>query len=256
MIDTHCHLSDLKFKNDWQEVVEKAVEGGIELIILPTENLRDAVRAIELSRQNKYLKVAIGFYPGSIRKEKEIGTKIEQLERLIGQEKDLVVAIGEIGLDKYWLERRGTVDKKLFKAQLELAVKLKLPAVIHQRETEKEIEEIMKSLKELPKGHFHCWSGSDKFLRYVLKRGFYVGFCGNITYKSNDQLRDQAKRTPLEKILIETDSPYLPPKGKRGQRNEPINVKMVATTIAQVKKMMIDRVEKATTENARKLYRL
>jgi len=168
------------------------------------------------------------------------------------------VGIGEIGLDfHYDREKRGkTLQLEIFKGQLDLAVKLKLPVAVHMRDAEEEMRGILKTSSSLPAGQFHCWSGSDELLGLVLEKGFYVSFCGNITYKSADLLREQAKKVPLDRLLLETDSPYLAPGERRGSLNEPANVKIIAEYIADLLGVSSETLINQTTANTQCLYLL
>jgi TatD DNase family protein len=251
LVDTHCHLSDKKFKDNLNEVIEKALKVGVGKVIVPSTNLEDAKRVIELVEANKSTYALVGIHPEHVEEIERIG----ELKALVGSSKK-VVGIGEIGLDFYFDKEKKTKPEqiKLFKSQLELARELGLPTMIHNRVAEKEMVEVIESMSKLPKGQFHCWSADSEFLEYVLKKGFYVSFCGNITYKGNDELRDLLKEVPLDKLLLETDSPYLPPEPLRGRINEPRNVKITAEFIANVLNVSLDTLINQTTKNSLCLY--
>lgn len=157
------------------------------------------------------------------------------------------------------------LQKIIFKGQLDLGVKLNLPVVIHMRDAEDEMREIIKKKKNLPRGQFHCFAGSDEFLKLVLEKGFYVSFCGNITYASAGRLREQVRKVPLKRLLLETDSPYLAPErvpsdslssraDGRGSLNEPANVKIIAEYIAKLLDIPPDTLINQTTANAKWLF--
>jgi len=169
-----------------------------------------------------------------------------------------VVGIGEIGLDFHYDKERSSKELqiKVFREQMELAGELELPVAIHTRDAEEEMRGVLKTSSSLPAGQFHCWSGSDGLLGLVLEKGFYVSFCGNITYKSADLLREQVKRVPFDRLLLETDSPYLAPGGRRGSLNEPANVKIIAEYIADLLGVSSETLINQTTANTQCLYLL
>lgn len=167
-----------------------------------------------------------------------------------------IVGIGEIGLDETPLRTNPELETTVFETQLKYALENNYPVVIHTRNTELEMWEVFKRYDKLPKGHMHCFSGSVAWLEYVLTRGLYVGFDGNITYKNAENLRELAKRVPIERLLLETDSPYLPPTGRRGERNEPGNVRITAEFLANLRGEPIETLVEITSRNARALYNL
>lgn len=232
-------------------MIKKALKEGVEKIIVPSTNLKDIKTVIELVKKYEGTYALVGIHPEHV---EEI-ERIEELKALVGSSKK-VVGIGEIGLDFYSDKEKKTKleQMKLFKVQLELARELGLPAMIHNRVAEEEMVEVLESVDKLPKGQFHCWSADKKFLEYVLKKGFYVSFCGNITYKGNDLLRMLLKEVPLNRLLLETDSPYLPPEPLRGRINEPGNVKITAKFIANALEMSLDTLINQTTKNSLCLY--
>lgn len=225
-------------------------------MICPSENLEDAKEIVELAKREEGIWGLAGIYPGEVGSREIVYGGIGKLRDFVKQNREYIVGIGEIGLDRPSLLRASErqADLELFKGQLELAAEMDLPAVIHNRGAEIEIKEVMEGMDKLPGGQFHCWSGSDAFLDYVLSRGFYVGFCANVTYPKNDKLREQAARVPADRLLLETDSPYLPPQGKRGERNTPENVKMTAALLADLRGDSPQALAEQTTENAQRLF--
>ena len=250
-IDTHCHLNLPDF-TDVEKVLSQAKDNDVEKIIIPGIDVVSSTKAIEISHKYSQCYAAIGIHPHH-----EGQVVVEELLRL-GQEKK-VVAIGEIGLDYYRADKKNLSQIKkqqeiILKLQLELAREINLPVILHCREAFSDLLTILNSYRV--RGVFHCFGGTLENLQEVLKRGFYVGFDGNLTYKNAQNLRDLVAFTPLEKILLETDSPFLTPLPDRGKRNEPKNVKIVADTIAQIKNLDVSEVEKQTTNNAEKLFKL
>ena len=238
---------------------------------MPTVGILDGRKAIELAEEYEAVWAMVGVHPESVdlyrfpielaslklRRSGSGMTIINGLTKLVQTSKK-VVGIGEIGLDfHYDREKRGkTLQLEIFKGQLDLAVKLKLPVAVHMRDAEEEMRGILKTSSSLPAGQFHCWSGSDELLGLVLEKGFYVSFCGNITYKSADLLREQVKRVPFDRLLLETDSPYLAPGGRRGSLNEPANVKIIAEYIADLLGVSSETLINQTTANTQCLYLL
>jgi TatD DNase family protein len=167
-----------------------------------------------------------------------------------------IVGIGEIGLDETPLKINPELEYEVFETQLKYAIDHDYPVVIHTRNTEREMWDVFKSYSKLPRGHMHCFSGSIAWLEYVLERGFYVGFDGNVTYKNAENLRELARRVPGSRLLLETDSPYLPPAGRRGERNEPGNVRITAEFLANLRGESSQALVEMTSRNARELYKL
>ena len=264
MIDVHCHLNFHAFEKDVDEVIQKAFEDGVTKIINVGTKIDSSIKAVELANQYENLYAIVGIHPHHADKIEQRWGK--QLEKLAKNKK--VVAIGECGMDYYRYKSNDIVDPKLqkqvFVKQIELAHKLKLPLQIHNRHAGKDIIDILinhKSYLLNPPGMFHCMSGDIALLKKVLDLGFYVGFDGNITYKGiapgeTTELKDLVQYTPVERIVAETDSPFLTPVPKRGSRNIPSYVILVGRKIAEIKGLSFQKVEEQTTENANYLFKL
>jgi len=264
MIDVHCHLNFHAFEKDYDEVIKKAFEEGVSKIINVGTKIDSSQKAIDLAKKYEGLYAIVGVHPHHADKVQK--DWIDELERLAKHPK--VVAIGECGLDCYEYESNGIVDpliqKEVFIKQIELSIKLKLPLQIHNRLAGKDIIEILKSYKNKllnPPGMFHCFSGGIKHLKQVLELGFYVGFDGNITYKGipkgeEVELSDLVKYAPLNRILTETDAPFLTPEPHRGERNLPSYVIIVGRSIAKIKGLPKDFVSRETVKNANSLFNL
>lgn len=258
LIDTHCHLTDEKLAGNLEEVLLKANEAGVKKIVVPSTSLEDSKNVVKIAE--KYVEVfgLVGIHPENIA---HLSFSIAQLRgelaKLAGSS-EKVVGIGEIGLDFHYDTKKKGKDAQigLFKAQMELAIKLNLPVAIHMREAEEEMKGIITSSERLPRGQFHCWAGSEGLLKLVLDKGFYVSFCGNITYPSADNLRGLAKLVPLDRLLLETDSPYLSPEPVRGSVNIPSNVKILAEYLANLLRIPVETLINQTTKNAKCLYLL
>lgn len=255
LIDTHCHLTDGRFKEDVAQMIAQARKNGVEKIIVPATDLKDSYRVVKLIAKQENVYGLLGIYPGNAEKIFNLEDTIFKLKGLIANNQK-IVGIGEIGLDSYWNERDLEKQKDVFRAQLELALELDKSVAVHSRGAEVEIREVFESMEKLPKGQFHCFGESEEFLRYLLEKGFYVSFCGNVTYKSADNLRGLAKIVPESRLLLETDAPYLPPAGKRGERNTPANVRITAEFLANLRGVRLEELERQTTKNAHELYQL
>ncbi|OGH13732.1 MAG: hypothetical protein A2687_02990 [Candidatus Levybacteria bacterium RIFCSPHIGHO2_01_FULL_38_26] len=264
MIDVHCHLNFHAFEKDYEKVINSAYDAGVTKIINVGTKIDSSQKAVELARNYENLFAIVGVHPHHADKI-ESGWEAE-LEKLAKDTK--VVGIGECGMDYYRYKSNDIVDpkvqKEIFIKQIELAYKLKLPLQIHNRHAGKDILDIIinhKSYLSDPPGMFHCMSGDIDFLKKVLDLGFYVGFDGNITYKGiapgeNTELKDLVKYAPLDRIVTETDSPFLTPQPKRGSRNMPENVIIIGRFIAQINGLTLGQVEEQTTKNAHNVFKL
>ena len=251
-VDTHAHLSDPRFAADVDKVIESASASGVERIINPVSDLHDAKRMAKLIARYPNVYGLVGLYPGAS-ENKSWREDLVQLENMLVHN-NKILGIGEIGLDVYWMRRNPKLEMEIFAEQLRMAARLELPVVIHNRGCEKEIREVLAQLEGVPHGQFHCFSGDRAWLDYVLALGFYVGFDGNITYPSNKSLRELSTYVPADRLLLETDSPYLPPEGKRGERNEPGNVRITAQKLADLRGVTLKELGEQTTENAKRLF--
>lgn len=272
MIDVHCHLNLHAFDEDYEEVTKRAFESGVKTIINTGTSIPSSKRAIEIAKQFNNVYTIVGVHPHHADKaDKEFEGELQndwfsKLEELAKNPK--VVGIGEIGLDYYAYKSNGIVDpalqKDAFIKQLELAHKLNLPVQIHNRHAGEDIVKILKEnsnlLRKIP-GMFHCFAASREVLNDVLDMGFYIGFDGNISYKGlapgeTVELPELVRLTPLERIVTETDSPFLAPIPHRGKRNEPKYVIIVGEIIAKIKGVAFEEVKEKTTQNAQTVFNL
>lgn len=250
-IDTHCHLDFPEFDNDRDEVIKRSKEDGIDFIINIGSSLKGSQASLELARHYEFIYAAIGVHPHDADSFNEkTHSAIKESAR-----KEKVAAIGETGLDYYRNLSSPQNQKALFISLINLAKELNLPLVIHTRLAEADTLKILKSAMPV-RGVVHCFSGDENFLKECLDLGFSLSFTCNVTYKKADNLRNIVKNAPLQSILLETDAPYLAPEGLRGRRNEPLNVKILAETIAQIKQIGVEQVAAVTTDNAKKLFNL
>ena len=264
MVDVHCHLNFHSFEKDYDEVIKQAFEAGVTKIINVGTKIDSSKKAVELAQKYENLYAIVGIHPHHADKLEQ--GWFEKLETLAKKPK--IVGIGEIGMDYFRYKSNDIVDPKLqkevFIKQIELAHKLKLPLQIHNRHAGQDILDILANHKSYllnPPGMFHCMSGNLDFLKKVLDLGFYIGFDGNITYSGlapgeDTDLKDLVNYTPLDRIVIETDSPFLTPKPHRGSRNVPSYAIITAKFIAKLKTIPFETIEVKTTENATKLFTL
>jgi len=249
LIDTHCHLQDPKLE-DISGVIERAREAGVEKIICPMGNLWSWEEVRELIENNRNVYALVGIHPEDIEETGPLGVAMKRMEEILKHPK--VKGVGEIGLDFYYDKEKKSKKKQIefFRAQLEMAVAYGKPVAIHMREAEEEMKEVLTDLKKMPNGQFHCFAGSEEFLKMVLDNGFYVSFCGNVTYRNADNLRSLVTKVPLSRLLLETDTPYLSPEPLRGRINEPANVKIIAEFIAKLRGESFETVAAQTSRNA------
>ena len=252
--DSHAHLDDEKFNEDREELILEIKKAGITKFISAGYSLEGSIRAIELSKKYDFIYPTCGISPNDIpQTEEELWKSLAKIEELI-KENSKIVAVGEIGLDYYWEKENKEMQKLAFIEQIKIANKYDLPIVIHTREAVMDTLEILKENPVNKKGIFHCCPLNRELVKEALKLGFYISFAGPITFKNSKNANEIIEMVPNDKMLIETDSPYLSPEPLRGRRNDPRNVKYIAQKIADVKNMTIEEVAKQTYENAEKIY--
>jgi len=261
LVDTHAHLDFPQFNKDREQVIQRIKLAGMKVINVGSHR-KACQDSVDLAQKYDFIYAAVGIHPHDAEDIKDINKLISYLHQLAKKPK--VVAIGECGLDYYSVDQgkfRKTVTQKIkekqkqvFQAQLKLAKELRLPVIIHNRDAHQDILQLIKPFKLT--GVFHCFSGDKNFLEKVLNLGFYVGFCGNVTFKNAPRLQELAKLTPLNRLLVETDCPFLAPEPHRGTRSEPAHVKIIAECLAKLKGISLEKVAKITTENAKKLFRI
>ena len=252
--DSHAHLDDEKFNEDREELISEIKKAGITKFISAGYSLEGKIRAIELSKKYDFIYPTCGISPNDIpQTEEELWKNLVKIEELI-KENSKIVAVGEIGLDYYWEKENKEMQKLAFIEQIKIANKYDLPIVIHTREAVMDTLEILKENPVNKKGIFHCCPLNRELVKEALKLEFYISFAGPITFKNSKNANEIIEMVPNDKMLIETDSPYLSPEPLRGRRNDPRNVKYIAQKIADVKNMTIEEVAKQTYENAEKIY--
>ena len=252
IFDTHAHYDDEAFDADREELLASMPENGVGLIVDPGCDLESSRRAVEIAEKYPHVYAAVGWHP-----ENCAPYTSESLDTLRAWAKSpKVVAIGEIGLDYYWEQNPPREwQQEVFRAQLALAQELSLPVIVHDRDAHADSLTIVKEFPQV-RGVFHCYSGSVEMARELLRRGWYLGFDGPITYKNAAKAPEVIAACPVERILLETDSPYLAPVPNRGKRNDSRNLPFIAARVAQIKGMTADQVAEVTLQNGKKLFDL
>ncbi|MEW9052950.1 MAG: TatD family hydrolase [Neobacillus sp.] len=251
LFDTHAHLNAEQYNEDLQEVIERAQEEGVSNIVVVGFDRPTIEKAMELAENYEFIYACVGWHPvDAIDMTEE---DLVWIEELAAHPK--VVAIGEMGLDYHWDKSPKEIQKSVFRKQIQLAKKVKLPIVIHNRDATADIVEILQEEgAEEVGGIMHCFSGSAEIAKECVKMNFYISLGGPVTFKNAKKPKEVAAEIPLDKLLIETDCPYLTPHPHRGKRNEPSYVKLIAEQIAEIKGISLEEVAVATTRNAKKLF--
>lgn len=253
IIDTHAHYEDARFDGDREEVLASMGKAGVGLIVDVGAGIQSTKDAISLSEKYDFVYAAAGIHPEEIGK---LGPEhMEWLRELSGRKK--VVAIGEIGLDYHYDEPGRELQKKWFACQLDLAAQVKLPVIIHSREAAQDTLELMEGHCDWSQGGvIHCFSYAWEMARIYLDKGFYLGIGGVVTFKNSKKLKEVVRDMPLERIVLETDAPYLAPAPNRGQRNDSRQLVHVVKEIAELKGIPEEQIIRQTEINAKTLYRL
>ena len=251
LIDTHCHLDFPQFEPDRDAVIQRAKDAGIGYFINIGSTLESSAAACALAQIHGEIYAAVGVHPhdaDSFNQEAE-----SKLSKLAVSAK--VVAIGETGLDYYRNLSSPEHQLEAFSKQVKLAKDLNLPLVIHSRQAEKQTVQFLKTVLPV-RAVVHCFSGDELFLKECLDLGLFISFTCNITYKKAQALRDIVRLTPLDKLMLETDAPYLSPEGFRGKRNEPLQIKLLAEAVGQIKGVSFDALADQTTHNAKTFFKI
>lgn len=252
-IDSHAHLDDERFDEDRDDVIDSLYENDVQIVLNPGSDLNSSKKALALAEKYPFIYAAVGFHPHDSKYMKE--EYLDIFKEMAGKKK--VIAIGEIGLDYYYDNSDRDVQRKWFREQIRLAKELDLPYIVHNRDAHEDVLRIMKEEHyEGARGILHCYSGSAELSREFIKLGFYISLGGPVTFKNARVPKLVAKEVPFDKLLIETDSPYLTPEPYRGKRNEPKYVKYVAEEIAKIRNVSLDEVAEKTGENFNRLFNL
>lgn len=254
LFDTHAHVYDKAFDND-RDAMMKTVWEVCDYVVCPAENLETSRKALALAQQYPHMYAAAGIHPQLTAQATE--EELEGIRQLVKAHRDKIVAIGEIGLDYYYLYSEIETQKEWFGRQIDLAAELDLPILIHDRDAHGDTVQILKEHRsDRLRGILHCYSGSLEMARELIRMGFYISFAGPVVFPKSTKLKEVAKELPLDRILVETDSPYLTPPPFRGRRNDPSKVQYVAEEIARLKGLPVETVVEATRRNALAIYQI
>ncbi len=278
LFDTHAHYNDEKFDNDRKQIIQDIYNSNVTMIVNAGYSVESSIKAIEIAKDYDWMFNIVGVSPNDIAESiDEIDKQISSIENLVKKDQNIVedvesdtaeslnivnnnrkiVAIGEIGLDYYWNKENKELQRYAFIKQIELANKYNLPIVIHTREAVDDTIDILKNKIEVTKkGIFHCCPLNRELVKQALKMGFYISFAGPVTFKNSKNANEIIQMVPLDKMVIETDSPYLAPEPHRGTRNDSRNVKYIAEKIANVKEMSLEDIAKITYKNAMKIFEI
>jgi TatD DNase family protein len=253
IFETHAHYEDRQFDEDREELLNSLLENGIDSVVNVSSSLKTVEETLKLTREYPFLYGAVGVHPeeaGELSKESFSWLSNKTME-------DKVVAVGEIGLDYHWPEPAPSVQKLWFERQIGLAREKSLPMIIHSRDAAQDTFDILKSCQaEEVGGVIHCFSYSKEMAERFLNLGFYLGIGGVVTFKNSKKLKEVVEYAPLERLLLETDCPYMAPVPNRGKRNSSLNLIYVAEEIGRIKNRTAEEIIVATAENAKRMYRL
>ena len=252
LFDTHAHLDDRAFDADRSELLDALPAQGLALVMNPGCSLSSSQNADALSRQYDYLYAAVGSHPDAADEVTE--AVLEQYRQLV-KANPKIKAIGEIGLDYHYEDIPRELQKKAFRAQMKLAEELKLPVIVHERDAHADAMEILDEFPTVT-GVFHCYSGSAEMAKELVKRGWYIGFTGVLTFKNAKKAVEVAKTLPHDRLVLETDCPYMAPEPFRGKRNHPGYLYRMAEQLAQIWDLPVEQVQSITLENGKRLYRI
>ena len=252
LFDSHAHIDDKRFNDDRAEVIARAEANGVTGIINAGADMFSSARAVELAEQYPHIYAAVGIHPHDAKNAREA----DYAQLALWAARPKTIAIGEIGLDYHYDFSPREEQQAVFVRQLDLARQLAKPVILHDRESHADIMATMKKEGKGLGGVFHCFSGSMEMAREVLRLGFYISVAGPVTFANAHKLLDIVREVPLDRLLVETDSPYLTPHPHRGKRNEPAYVRLVAEKIAELRGIDLETLAAATTENVKRLFHI
>lgn len=252
IFDTHAHLDDRAFDADRAALLSQLPGLGLALVMDPGCSLASSQAAAALAEEYDYIYAAVGSHPDAA---DEVNEAVLAQYRQLARQCPKVRAIGEIGLDYHYEDIPREVQQRAFRTQMALARELELPVIVHEREAH---EDGMKIVEEFPQvtGVFHCYSGSLEMAKVLIRRGWYIGFGGVLTFKNARKAVEVASQIPLDRLVLETDCPYMSPEPFRGQRNNPGRLHLVAEKLAQLRGLSVEEIENITLENGKRLYRI
>ena len=252
LFDTHAHLDDRAFDADRAELLASLPEQNLALVMNPGCSLASSRNAAALAAQYSYLYAAVGSHPDAA---DEVTDAVLDEYRKLCKRNLKIKAIGEIGLDYHYEDSPRDIQQRAFRAQMALAQELKLPVIVHEREAHADGMAVIRDFPEVT-GVFHCYSGSAEMARQLVDRGWYIGFTGVLTFKNARKAVEVAATLPLERIVLETDCPYMAPEPFRGKRNDPGKLIRMAEKLAEIRGLPVEEIQLITLENGKRLYRI
>ena len=252
LFDTHAHMDDRAFDTDREELLSALPGQGLALVMNPGCSLDSSRNAVRLAKEYDYIYAAVGSHPDAA--DEVDGAVLEEYRELC-KRNPKVKAIGEIGLDYHYEDIPRDIQLKAFRAQMELARELGLPVIVHERDAHEDGMAVVRDFPEVT-GVFHCYSGSAEMARQLVDRGWYIGFTGVLTFKNARKAIEVASSIPLERIVLETDCPYMAPEPFRGRRNDPGKLYRMAEKLAEIRGLSVEEVQAITVENGKQLYRI
>ena len=252
LFDTHAHLDDRAFDEDRAELLKALPQQGLALVMNPGCSLESSRNVVKIAAENDYIYAAVGSHPDAA---DEVNEAVIEEYRTLCKLNPKVKAIGEIGLDYHYEDIPREIQLKAFRLQMELARELDLPVIVHEREAHEDGMAVVREFPEV-RGVFHCYSGSAEMARQLVNLGWYIGFTGVLTFKNARKAVEVASSIPLERIVLETDCPYMAPEPFRGKRNDPGKLYRMAEKLAQIRGLSVEEIHAITLENGKRLYRI
>lgn len=252
LFDTHAHMDDRRFDCDRDAVLQGLSDRGVALVMNPGCSLESSKNAIALAEKYPFVYAAVGSHPDVA---DEVNEDVLEEYRKLCKLHDKVKAIGEIGIDYHYEDIPRDLQLKAFRMQMELAREVGLPAIVHEREAHEDGMAVVREFSDVT-GVFHCYSGSAEMAKVLVDKGWYIGFTGVLTFKNARKAIETAQAIPLERIVLETDCPYMAPEPFRGKRNDPGYLFRMAEKLAEIRNLPVEQIHEITTENGKRLYRI
>ena len=252
LFDTHAHLDDRAFDEDRRELLAALPEQGLALVMNPGCSLESSRNVVKIAAAHDYIYAAVGSHPDVA---DEVNEEVIAEYRELCKQNSKVKAIGEIGLDYHYEDIPRDIQMRAFRMQMELARELKLPVIVHERDAHEDGMAVVRDYSDVT-GVFHCYSGSAEMARQLVDKGWYIGFTGVLTFKNARKAVEVASAIPLDRIVLETDCPYMAPEPFRGKRNDPGKLYRMAEKLAEIRGVSVEEIHAITTENGKRLYRI
>ena len=252
LFDTHAHMDDRAFDEDRAQLLATLPEQGLALVMNPGCSLASSRNVVKIAAEYDYIYAAVGAHPDVA---DEVNEAVIEEYRTLCKLNPKVKAIGEIGLDYHYEDIPREIQLKAFRMQMELARELDLPVIVHERDAHEDGMAVIREFYDVT-GVFHCYSGSAEMARQLVERGWYIGFTGVLTFKNARKAVEVASSIPLERIVLETDCPYMAPEPFRGKRNDPGKLYRMAEKLAEIRGLSVEEIHEITTENGKRLYRM